>query len=269
MDVKVLCAMAPWEWPDDAGETFLKVLRDGSASATDRLAAAAAAGDYIVMNDELSDALLAIVRDANESDELRCRAAISFGPALESADIFGFEDPEEVPISKEKFHEIQDCLRSLVASEDVPVTVRRRILEGSIRSPAEWHRDLVHRAYASDDRDWRLTAVFCMRFISGFDEQIVESVEDPDDAICYEAIVAAGNWEVDGAWPRVEAVLASPNADKALLLAAVESAVSIRPDEAEMALLPLVDAEDQDIVDAVHEALAMIECVQEDDGQDW
>ena len=36
------------------------------------------------------------------------------------------------------------------------------------------------------------------------------SVDDPDDEIRYEAVRAAGNWEVDAAWPHMTAMLAAP-----------------------------------------------------------
>jgi hypothetical protein len=51
----------------------------------------------------------------------------------------------------------------------VPTDVRRRILEASVRAPQDWHRDAIRAAYASDDDVWRLTAVFCMRSVRGFE----------------------------------------------------------------------------------------------------
>ena len=51
--------------------------------------------------------------------------------------------------------------------------VKRPILEASVRAPEKWHKNAVAAAYRSKDEDWKLTAVFCMRFIRGFDKQIV------------------------------------------------------------------------------------------------
>ena len=49
--------------------------------------AADLAGDLVVINDALVDALLAIVGNAAEPEELRAKAAISLGPVLEQADM--------------------------------------------------------------------------------------------------------------------------------------------------------------------------------------
>ena len=49
-----------------------------------------------------------------------------------------------------------------------------------------------------NDESYRLTAVFCMRFIQEFAEQIVEALESETPDIHYEAVCAAGNWKADG-----------------------------------------------------------------------
>ena len=59
----------------------------------------------------------------------------------------------------------------------------------------------------------------------------------------------------------VSALLSSPETDKELLLAAIDSAVSIRPAEAALALDGLLEHDDQDIVDATYEALQMAEAM--------
>ena len=92
MDIKTLLDTPPWEWPRDAGKTFLKVLTNRQASASDRLIAAELAGDFVVINDELANGLMTVLGSANESEELRAQAAVSFGPALETVEIDGFDD---------------------------------------------------------------------------------------------------------------------------------------------------------------------------------
>ena len=57
-----LCKIPPWDWPGDAGKKFHEVLIDRQANETDRLIAAELAGDLTVINDELADALTAIIR---------------------------------------------------------------------------------------------------------------------------------------------------------------------------------------------------------------
>src|ERR1700722_1675576 len=99
MDLKLLQDMPPWDWPDGSAKLFRKVLADRRADAADRLIAADLAGDFTVINDELADALLNVVGNSAEPPMLRAKAAISLGPALESA-AEGFDDPDEVPIGE-------------------------------------------------------------------------------------------------------------------------------------------------------------------------
>src|SRR6266508_370783 len=267
MDVKALRDIPPWEWPEGAGKMFLDILRGGQPAEADRLLAAELAGDFTVINDELADALLSILRSGDESEALRGQAAISLGPVLEQADMDGFEEADGVPIAERTFHRIQESLRKLYMDAGVPKDVRRRILEAAVRAPQDWHREAVRAAYASDDEAWRLTAVFCMRFVRGFDEQILEALDSENPDIHYEAVCAAGNWEVDAAWPHIAALVTSGETDKPLLLAAIEAVASIRPREAAEILDDLTDSDDEAIVEAVSEAMTMAEGLAYEDDE--
>jgi hypothetical protein len=267
MDVKALRDIPPWEWPEGIGKLFLDLLRDDRAAEGDRLVAAELAGDLTVMNGELLDALLAILCSGAESEPLRGQAAISLGPVLEEADVHGFEDADDVPIAEHTFHQVQASLRKLYMDADVPQDVRRRILEVSARAPQPWHPDAVRAAYGSDDETWRLTGVFCMRYVRGFDEQIVEALDSTNPDIHYEAVCAAGACEVDAAWPHVTALVTSGETDKPLLLAAIDAVASIRPRNAAEILNALADSDDEDVVDAVFEATAMTEGLSDEDDE--
>ncbi len=265
MDLKILQDIPPWEWPENTAEMLLGILDDDHAEVSDRVLAADLAGDYTVLSDRIAEALLAIVRRGDQTDELRSMAAISLGPALEDGDTFGFDDPDEVAISERVFHAIRQSLRKLFADADVPEGVRRSVLEASVRAPLDWHQHAVRSAYADDDEVWRLTAVFCMRFIGGFDDEIVEALESNHPDIHYQAIRAAGNWGVDAAWPHIAALATAARTDKPLLLAAIDAVAGIRPQEASAVLADLVDSDDEDIVEAAFEALAMAEGLPDDD----
>jgi hypothetical protein len=259
MDVKALRDTPPWQWPAGTGTTLLEILRDDRAPEDDRLVAAELAGDLTVMNDDLVEALLAILRRGGESETLRSRAAISLGPVLEQADAHGFEDAGDVPIAEHTFDRVLASLRKLFRDADVPSEVRRRILEASVRAPQSWHPAAVRAAYASDDPAWKLTGVFGMRYVGGFDPQILEALDSDDPDIYYEAVCAAGAREMDAAWPHIAALVTSGETDRALRLAAIEAAASIRPREAATILRDLIDSDDDEVVEAAHEALAMIE----------
>ena len=268
MDLKKLENIPPWEWPQDTDKMLLGVLRDDQRDESDRLLAAALAGDYTVINDELADALLSILLSGDESEAIRARAVISLGPALETVYIDGFEDPVDVLISEKTFNGIQETLRKLYMDMDLPKEVRRRILEGSVRAPQDWHKGAISEAYSSDDESWRLTAVFAMGYIRGFDTQILEALEDENEDIHYQAVCAAGNWEVDAAWPHIAGLATTASTDKWLRLAAIEAVANIRPQEAVDILIELSQSDDEDIVDTAYEAMAMSGWFPDDDFDD-
>lgn len=274
MDLKTLSDTPPWDWPSDAAEMFQKILNDSRAQESDRLMAAELAGDSTVINDDLADVLMAIVRDAEESEKLRAGAAISLGAVLEQADMDGFEDPDDVPISERTFHNIQDTLHRHYLDKSNPKEVRRRILEASVRAPQDWHQNAIMAAYASGDKDWMLTAVFSMRWVRGFDSQILEALKSAEPEIHYEAVIAAGNWELDAAWPHIIALLNDAGTPKPLLLVAIGAASSIRPLEAGEILIDLAASDDEEIAEAADEAIAMSEPMSdeeddEDDASEW
>jgi hypothetical protein len=267
MDLNELKDTPPWEWPRGVEHKFRAVLRDPQADANDRLLAVELAGDLTVMNDALADALLLIVGSAEESEELRAKAAISLGPVLEQADIDEFDEPDDVPISEKTFRKVKQSLRKVYLDTGVPKLARRRILEAAVRAQEEWQTPAIRTAYASGDPEWKLTAVFCMRHVRGFDKEILEALESPDPDIHYQAVCAAGNWEVDAAWPHVAALVTAPDTKKNLLLAAIDAVSTIRPSEAGVLLVDLADSEDEDIAQAVDEAMSMAEGYSEFDAE--
>jgi hypothetical protein len=276
MDLKTLQDTPPWEWPSDAGKTFQKILADPRAAESDRLIAAELAGDAVVINNQLADSLMAVIRNPGEPEPLRAMAAIALGPVLELADTDGFEDPDEVPISERTFRKIQELFRKVYSDTGVPKEVRRRILEASVRAPEDWHKDAIQAAYSSGDQEWMLTAVFSMRYVRGFDDRILEALNSADPEIHYEAVEAAGTWEVAAAWPHVVAIVQDPGPEKDLLLAAIGAVGSIRPAEAPDILADLADSDDEEIAEAAAEAIEMAEAQQdwedeEDEkaGDDW
>jgi len=259
MDVKTLQDIPPWEWPRDAGKTIQEILIDHQADESDRVIAADLAGNIVVINDELADSLLTIIHSPDEPEQLRSTAAIALGPVLEQTDIDGFDFPDDVPITERTFRSIQGSLQKLYFDDSIPKQVRRRILEASVRAPESWHEDAIRAAYSSGDRDWVLTAVFSMRWVSGFDEEILEALKSADPEIHYEAIEAAGNWKLAAAWSHVVDIVQDADSPKHLLLAAIGAVGSIRPAEAGAILVDLVDSEDEEIVEAAEEAMAMAE----------
>lgn len=260
MDLKILYdTVPPWDWPKDAGRMFQEILDNHSADLSDRLLAAKMAGNLVVFNDALAKTLLSIVGNNDEPIELRARAAISFGPALEHVDLYEFEDPEDIVLSEGIVREVQESFKKYHYDAGFPKEVRRRILEAAVRAPLDWHSAAVRAAFASGDENWQCTAVFCMQFIQGFDEQIFEALESESPDIRYEALLAAGRWELAKAWPAIARLVADPHIDKTMLLAAIDAAANIGLPESVALLEKLVYSDDEDIVDAAHEALGLLE----------
>ena len=272
MDLKTLVDTPPWDWPRDAGRTFQKILIDRRANESDRLVAAELAGDLTVINDDLAYTLLTVVCSADEPDQLRARAAISLGPVLEQADIDGFEDPDDVPITEHTFRNILDSMEKLYLDNSVPKEVRRRILEASVRAPETWHQDAIRNAYSSGDKEWMLTAVFSMRWVRGFDDQILLALKSVDPEIHYEAVNAASNWELDAAWSHIVELVNDAHTPKPLLLAAIGAVSSIRPAEAREILVDLADSDDEEIAEAANEAMVEAEAAsgeEDDEEEEW
>jgi HEAT repeat protein len=264
MDIERLLDIPAWEWPEDAGKMLLEVLRDEHVDASQRMLAAELSGDLVVVNDEIARELLSITLDNREPEQLRSRAVISLAPALEEAYVSEYDDPDEVPISEELFKGINEALHKLYFDTGAPEEVRRRVLEVSAHAPQDWHRKAVLDAYSSKNEKWRLTAVFCMRYIRGFDNQIIESLDSPDPDIHYEAVVAAGHRATLGSWPHIAKLLTSEKTDKDLLLVAIEAAPNIKPGEAAAILADLTDSADEDISEAAYEAMGMADNLSDD-----
>ena len=257
MDLNVLYATDPWDWPENTATNLLSLLQNAETTEDDLIKVVEMAGNYCVINDDLALALLAIVGRDDCPDIIRGQAAISLGPVLEDVDLYGFEDPDEIPVSETVYQTIQDTFEKMYFDVDRPKEVRRRILEASVRAPQSWHKEAIQEAYEHADKDWQLTAVFCMSHVHGFKKHILKALDSEDSDIQYEAICAAGANEIEAAWGHIEPLLNLDNPDKALLLATIDASVQIKPKQAASKLNDLLASDDEDIVNAVYEAMAM------------
>jgi hypothetical protein len=257
MDIHTLNDIPPWDWPGNAGEIIFKVLQEKSAPVPDQVLAAELAGDHVVMNDDLAELLLTIIRDNSQQEELRSQAAISLGPALDYGYMMEFDDPDDIVLSEKTFHKVQKQLQDIYRDPGTPKTLRRKVLEASVRAPMNWHTQAIQEAYRKNDQEWLLTAIFCMGYIKGFDDQIEESLKNDNEDIFYEAVCAAGNQGVEAAWPYIEEIITNEAVDKPLLLAAIEASIHVNPYESVDILADLSLSYDEEIAEAAEEALSM------------
>ena len=265
LDLARLESMDPSTWPEGSGAFLLETLRDPQARPADRRTAAQLAGEIVVIDDDLCSALLELLASEKEDEALRSKAAISLGPALEMADEDGFDEWEDVPISEDMFHRIQETLKRLFHQASVPAEIRRSILEASVRAPQDWNEKAIRTAFADADPLWKRTGVFCMEYVDGFEPEILRALESPDPDIHRLAVRAAGAWELAQAWNHVSGLLRPGKVDKPLLLEAMEAAACIRPEDAAPYLTDLMDSPDKEIAEAAEEALAMAEEISEFD----
>ncbi len=265
MNVEEFEQIAPWEWPENAKDVFCDALRNLEASESDRILAAELGGDLVVLDDELAEALMSIAANSQEPEALRAQAAISLGAALELCDMEGFEDPEEVPISEGTFEQLRKSLHGIYTDAGNPKLVRRRVLEAAVRAPQPWHQAAVRAAHISGDDEWQLTSVFCMRFIKGFDQQILKSLDHPDLMTHVHAVEAAGNWEIESAWPHVKRLLTAEGTEKDLLIAAMLSSVTLCSEEASSLIGEYADSDDEDIAETANETMMMADMLSGDD----
>ncbi|MBM3792897.1 MAG: hypothetical protein FJW31_02290 [Acidobacteria bacterium] len=265
--------MEPWEWPKGAGPVVADALVDKATPTEDHIAAAQMAGDMVLMNDGVAALLLKLLEDAVESTELRTRAAIALGPALDEASLSDFDDVDLEPsISKGMFHRIGLTLIKICNNAGEIKELRRRALEAAVRAPEDWHREAIRTAYASGDAEWKLTAVFGMKYIRGFEKEILETLNTSDPELLETAVTAAGNGELQSAWPRIKRILKSPATEKSLLLAAIEASACVNPAEARTFLEDFEESDDEEISATATEALTLMRAEDEDleeDSRDW
>lgn len=267
MDLRELTDLPSWEWPDGSRRALLDALTNPSAPAGDRVLAAELAGDLLFMSDEIARALIGLLRDPDASEEIRSRAAISLGPPLEAFELdwlgIDEEDEEEGGISRPVAGAIRSALHGIYLDPEVPSLLRRRALESAVRGTDGWQEGAVRAAYHSGDPEWRVTAVYCMKYLEGFEEEIVAAFDSDDPDVELYAVEAAGTWEIDAVWPHLTRLVASEGTEKSLLLAAAHAIACIRPEEAFDTLEHLLEAADDEVADTVDEALSMAEILEE------
>jgi len=255
--------LPPWEWPPETRQTFLKALADRTTPASDRIIAARLAGDMVVIDPDLAQLLAGIASDPDEPADIRANAAIALGPVLEHTSTFEFDDPDDVYVSPSVYQHLRDSLHDVYLDASVPKLVRRRALEAAVRAPEDWQKAAIAQAWDSKDPDWILTAVFCMRFVEGFDKQILEALKNPDPDIHRHAIEAAGENNVEAAWPHIGKLLENSRTDRDLLLAAIEAAGVLRAEEAFDLLDRFTESEDEEIAEAAQEAIDMADVIED------
>ncbi len=251
-ELNFLAAVESWDWPEDAGATIVAGLGSDDSELR-RTALEIAVG---AMDDEVAGALLALL-DSEPDPELRGRAAIALGPALEECrDEEGFEGPfSDAPLSDARFSEVERRLERLYRDAGAPKLVRRRALEAAVRSDRPWQEGAVRSAWASDDTDWRVTAVFCMGLFPGFRAEIAEALGNGVPELELEAVRAAGSRGIEELGGEIYRLAAGDGTEREMRLAAVEALGTTNPPEAQELLEKYVHSADEELAGVAEEAL--------------
>lgn len=245
-----------------------------------------------MVDDELARELLRFARNGELGDEERGRALIVLGPALEECSLEeapdgsleapppGTEGWWDLPLSSAGYRQVTEDLRRIYHDASLPKLVRRRALEAAVRAPRDWHREAAATAWRSDDPEWRVTAVFAMGFLEGFEDEIGEAFEGEDVRVRQEAMLAAGR----GSGGEVLAddllkVAADPKAPRDDRLAAIEALAESQPDGAFEVLDELIADPDREVAEAAEAALEEVSLWSDledldggfdlDDEEDW
>lgn len=246
----------PWEWPQGADKTILNILNNPSSSPKDRELAAEMAGDSAVINAPLIEALQEIINSPTETEDLRSASTMALGPVLELLDMGDLTDQPDLHACALN---IPETLRRLHLNPNEPTFLRRRALETSVRLEQDWHRDAIITALSSTQAAWHRTAVFAMRFVSGFEQQIIEALKNDDADTEFQAVCAADVWQIESAWDHVLKLAQNSETEKVLRMASLEALASIRPEAAAEVIENLDIENDDELKDRVQEILRMID----------
>lgn len=266
----VVLELAPSvDWPRDAGRTVLDALRSGDPLTMERATHLA----WHVLDDALAVELLEIIR-SDASPEIRGSAAISLGPTLEDAHLDAVAAAEEdIPADPRRAalaERIQEVLRAAFEDLSQPKVVRRRALEASVRGPLAWHADAIGGIADSDDEDWRLTALFGMGHIEGFEDRVLDALRTATGDMLLTAVQAAEDLLLDEAGERVLELAVSDASSVELRVAAMYAIGAIRPSGSEGVIGALAQSDDMEIASVAEDVLADLEEEDwDDEDDDW
>ena len=228
----------------------------------------------MLMDDDIARAFLDVA-SSDAGEDIRADAIVGLGPIIEEAGMdfddedSGFAlDPDLGPgISRETFDSIIREIRALYDDEAQPKLIRRRAFEVLVRDPQPWQSVEIRKHFAGSDPLWKLTAVFGMGYVAGFDKEIAETVESADEQLLYEAIRAASSMEVTEAAGRIQHLATSKGTEHDLRLVSIEALPNVDPGSEEL-LEALARSRDQEIAETAQAALDELMLHQLPDDED-
>jgi HEAT repeat protein len=249
----------PLESFSDENREIVALLREGDDEV--RIEALETFGE---VDDELAEELLRILQ-SDASEEIRAAAAISLGPTLEIVGTDLSDDGRvgeffgDSPLSQQVYDRVVETFKRVCLDEGQPTLVRRRVFEAAVRSPKRWQEGVIRSAWAGDDPDWRLTAVFAMGYVTRVDHtsEIEAAFGSDSQELQLEAIRAGGLRGVESLLPEVTAIAADESARPELRYAAVEALGYLGDEETLELLTDLTESDDELLAALAAEALQL------------
>jgi hypothetical protein len=243
-----------WELPDEARQVLATSLESPDPEV--RLEAVEMLAHSL--DDGLALRGLEIARSDPE-EEIRAAAASALAPALAAVIAARADgDAPAPPLSSEAFEAVRQGLRLLYYDSGSTKEVRRRALESSVQAPDQWLEGATRAAWASDDPEWRTTAVFCMTRLPGFEVELEEALRDRQPGVRLEAARAVGDAGLLGAAPRLLALARAADEEGLVRMAAMESLALLGDRGAIPHLRELAGVADPELAFAARAALARL-----------
>lgn len=230
-----LTVIPDYEWPSDTDRFLLSVIQDEGVDYQSRLSAVELAGNLSVVNPDLVEEFRKIAENKTEEFELRISAISAMAPIFEEVikpsylETVSAIDAEEDIITIDSLTDAVKAVKEIYFNIKEEEEIRRQALKTAVRVFDDWQIEAVRKAYAEDNVEWKSTAVFCMRYLEGFNKEILESIRSQNSEIKLNAIEAAAKHELVDAWGEVEKVIKYERANIDLLCAAIYAAPVLNP----------------------------------------
>lgn len=194
--------------------------------------------------------LISLLR-ADPAAEVRAAAALSLGRFVLLGEL------EE--IDQQAAGRVEDALRRAYNVDELDPAVRRRLLEALAYSSQDDLEELILEAYQSGDHDRRVSAVFAMgrNADKRWRQIVLTELSNPDIAIRFEAVRAAGELELKGAVPDLIALIGENDVE--LRDSAVWALGQIGGQQARRALRACAKSDDEGLREVALESLGELE----------
>jgi len=256
-ELDALLSSPSYSWPASAAGVVEQAL--DSADPDTLLRSLGIAGDLAVMNQRIATRLLALIAGSG-SAPARVAAVLAFGPALEQAFQVGLDHPfdrsfDEPALTPALFDRIRATLGTLFHDLSQPDELRRASLKSSIHASDSWHREAVSEAFGRPELEWKVTAIYCMGRLAGFEAELVGALASTDQRLKCEAVRSVALRQLEAAGPIVLELAGRTSLGAPVRQAAIEALGWLCPPGSGELLRRLAGSDDQTLAELADQAL--------------